>query len=107
MSRKEPFTAVLAVNDLMAFGAMSVLNKKGLKIPEDVSVIGCDNLEIGKYFLPALSTLDVSTFNMGKYLMKELISEIENKAETRKIVVSSYIERESVGKCKDINWESK
>lgn len=47
--------------------------------------------------------LDVSTFNMGKYLMKELISEIENKTETRKIVVSSYVERESVGKCKDIN----
>ena len=107
MSRKEPFTAVLAVNDLMAFGAMSVLNKRGLKIPEDVSVIGCDNLEIGKYFLPALSTLDVSTFNMGKYLMKELISEIENKTETRKIVVSSYVERESVGKCKDSNRESK
>ena len=39
--------------------------------------------------------------------MKELISEIENKTETRKIVVSSYVERESVGKCKDSNRESK
>lgn len=101
IDRGESFTAVFAVNDLMAFGAMSALAKNGLKVPEDVSVIGCDNLEIGRYFLPALSTLDVSAFKMGKYLMKELISKIENKSETRKIVISAYVERASVGRRKE------
>ena len=85
----------------MAFGAMSALAKNGLKVPEDVSVIDCDNLEIGRYFLSALSTLDVSAFKMGKYLMKELISKIENKSKTRKIVISAYVKRASVGRRKE------
>lgn len=102
LCRKESFTAVFAINDLMAFGAMSVLHKEGYKIPDDISVIGCDNLEIGRYFLPSLSTLDVSAFKIGKYLMKELISKIENKNSVRKELVSSYIGRESVGRCRDI-----
>lgn len=100
LKRKEHFTAVLALNDLMAFGAIRELNKKGMSVPEDVSVIGCDNLEMGKYFIPALSTLDVSSFEMGKYLMKTLIARIENKPEPHKVITSSYLERESVGKCK-------
>ena len=100
IDRREAFTAVVAINDLMAFGAISALHNNGVKVPEDVSVIGCDNLEIGRYFLPALSTLDVSTFKLGKYLMRELIAKIEKKSATRKVVISSYVERASVGKCK-------
>lgn len=100
LKRKVHFTAVLTLNDLMAFGAIRELNKKGLRVPEDISVIGCDNLEIGRYFVPSLSTLDVSSFEMGKYLMKTLIARIEKKSEPHKVVASSYIERESVGICR-------
>ena len=100
LTRKVPFTAVFALNDLMAFGAIKELNKRGIRVPEDVSVIGCDNVKIGSYFVPSLSTLDTSSFEMGKYMMKTLIARIENKPEPHKVIVSSYVERESVGKCK-------
>ena len=100
LKRKVPFTAVFALNDLMAFGAIKELNKRGIRVPEDVSVIGCDNVKIGSYFVPSLSTLDTSSFEMGKYMMKTLIARIENKPEPHKVIVSSYVGRESVGKCK-------
>ena len=100
LKRKVHFTAVLTLNDLMAFGAIRELNKKGLRVPDDISVIGCDNLEIGRYFVPSISTLDVSSFEMGKYLMNTLIARIEKKPEPHKVVASSYIERESVGICR-------
>lgn len=101
LRRKEPFTAVFTLNDLMAFGAIKELNRKGFRVPEDVSVIGCDNLEMGRYFIPSISTLDVSSFEMGRYLMKDLIAKIENKPQSYKVIASSYIERESVNKCKE------
>lgn len=100
LERDRPFTAVFALNDLMAFGAMQQLHRQGLKIPEDVSVIGCDNTQPGRYFIPPLSTIDVSSFEMGRALMKELIAKVEKKPDPRKVIRSSYLERESVGDCK-------
>ena len=43
----EKFTAIYAVNDLMALGAMRALQEAGLSIPADVSVVGCDNIRFG------------------------------------------------------------
>ena len=94
LKRKVPFTAVFALNDLMAFGAIKELNKRGIG-PEKCSVIGCDNVKIGSYFVPSLSTLDTSSFEMGKYMMKTLIARIENKPEPHKVIVSCN-ERERV-----------
>lgn len=94
-----PFTAIVALNDLMAFGAMRELKNQGLRIPEDVSVIGCDNVEMGKYSIPSLSTLNVDSFDVGKLLMKKLIADINHKQEQSHVITASYIERESVGEC--------
>ena len=99
LDRKVPFTAVFALNDLMAFGAIRELKNRGLRVPEDVSVIGCDNVEMGKYFVPSLSTMDVSCFDMGKYMMKELIAKINHKQGQFKMASTVYVERESVGLC--------
>jgi DNA-binding LacI/PurR family transcriptional regulator len=57
-SGKRP-TAVLASNDLTAIGAMGAIHEAGLKIPEDISVIGFDNIELSAYTQPALTTLHV------------------------------------------------
>ncbi len=99
LGRKVPFTAVFALNDLMAFGAIRELKNAGLRVPEDVSVIGCDNVEMGRYLVPSLSTMDVSTFEMGKYLMKKLITQINQKQGQCKRADAVYVERESVGIC--------
>ncbi len=100
LDRNVPFTAVLALNDLMAFGAIRELKNRGLQVPEDVSVIGCDNVELGRYVVPSLSTMDVASFEMGKYMMKELIAKIDHRQEKYKMASTIYVERESVGVCK-------
>lgn len=100
LERKEPFTAVVTLNDLMAVGAMSELKKNGIRVPEDVSVIGCDNILIGQYFYPSISTVDIKPFETGKYMAKALIEKIEHKPEVSRKIVSAYIEKESVGDCK-------
>lgn len=100
LERKEPFTAVVTLNDLMAIGAIRELKKHGIRVPEDVSVIGCDNIQIGKYIYPSLSTVDTRAFETGKCMTMALIEKIEHKQKINRNVVSVYIERESVGDCK-------
>lgn len=62
---KRQFTAVLATNDLMAAGAMGALKQGGLRIPEDVSVVGIDNAYIGTITEPGLTTLAISYRDVG------------------------------------------
>ena len=50
-------TAVIASNDMMAMGAMKAIQEKGLQIPADISVIGYDDIEMGKLCTPALTTI--------------------------------------------------
>ena len=52
------FNAMFAFNDELALGAMRVLQEKGLRIPDDVAVIGFDDVDEGRYSIPSLSTID-------------------------------------------------
>ena len=51
------FTAIFATADVMAIGAMRALHDRGLRIPEDISVIGFDGLELGEFYTPKLTTI--------------------------------------------------
>ena len=57
LARGLQFTALVVGNDLMALGAMAALREAGLRIPEDVSVVGFDDIEMGRYTMPALTTV--------------------------------------------------
>ncbi len=92
----EKFTAIVAINDLMAIGAIRELERNGIRVPEDVSVIGCDNSQMSKYYSPSLSTIDVQVFELGRILMHNLIRVIRDDAPEKKELPSRYIERESV-----------
>ncbi|MEP7288573.1 MAG: substrate-binding domain-containing protein, partial [Chloroflexota bacterium] len=50
-------TALFAMNDIMAFGAMTAIHEAGLRIPEDISVIGFDDIRLARYSTPALTTV--------------------------------------------------
>lgn len=50
-------TAVIASNDLMAIGAMGAIHERGLQVPEDISVIGCDDIQLSAFTQPALTTI--------------------------------------------------
>lgn len=92
----EKFTAVLAVNDLMAIGAIREFYLNGIRVPEDVSVIGCDNIQETVYSIPSISTMDVESFEQGRMLMNKLICTIKNQPFKPRTIKARYIERESV-----------
>lgn len=60
-----PFSAVVCGNDNMAAGAVDVARENGLSIPDDVSVVGFDNLILARYIYPKLSTIDYPIVDMG------------------------------------------
>lgn len=60
-------TAIFAANDPIAIGAMRALQDQGYKVPEDVSVIGFNNIEISNYTNPPLTTMDAPVYAMGVY----------------------------------------
>lgn len=68
------FTAVFALNDLMAIGAMRRFSEAGLRIPEDISLIGCDGIKETLFTMPSLSTLHSHTYTFGKQLMSHLLN---------------------------------
>lgn len=95
-------TALFAFNDIIALGAMKAMNEKGIKIPEDVSIIGFDDITFSALANPALTTIKVQTVEMGKIAVNRLIDKINNQINLKlKIEVETeLIERDSV---KDIN----
>lgn len=57
LRRNEPFTALFATSDTMAFAAIKALWEHGIRVPEDCSVIGIDGLKMSEYFIPTLTTM--------------------------------------------------
>lgn len=66
LASREPFTALFAFNDISAFGAISALSDSGFKIPEDVSVVGFDDIFSAAYHTPSLTTVRQPLRKMGK-----------------------------------------
>jgi LacI family transcriptional regulator len=65
-------TAVLASNDLTAIGAMGAIHQAGLRIPEDISVIGFDDIELSAYTQPSLTTVHVSRCELAATAFRSL-----------------------------------
>lgn len=78
LDRNTPFTAVMCCNDESAFGAMRALQAAGLRIPEDVSVVGHDDVNATTLVTPALTTLRVSRYDLGRLAIQMLSQRIEN-----------------------------
>lgn len=70
-------TAIFAANDIMAIGAMNALKALNIKIPQEVSVIGFDDISISKYLTPALSTMRCDFPQMASVCVSTLIDMIE------------------------------
>ena len=57
LARDAGFTAVFCMSDIMAVGAMRALTDAGLRVPQDISVLGFDGIELGQYAVPRLATV--------------------------------------------------
>ncbi len=77
--------AIFAANDPMAIGAMKVFKNHGLKIPQDIGLIGFSESSTGKVVDPPLSTVSQPTFKMGQECAKLLINQIEREDELEHI----------------------
>ena len=97
LSLPEPPTAVFAVSDRAAFGAMDAIKDAGLRIPDDISVVGIDDVRDSAYSTPPLTTFSVPKYDLGRtavYILHDLIS---NKAfpPCRTVLLGNLVERQS------------
>ncbi len=83
MDRGETFSAVVAYNDLMAVGAMNAFQDAGLRVPEDVSVVGFDDLYISRACRPHLTTMSYPIEDMALYAAELAIKLSEGQADSQ------------------------
>ena len=91
--------AFFAYNDIIALGVIKAMNEKGIRVPEDVSIIGFDDILFSELSNPPMTTVKVPIKEMGKISIRRLIEKIESEEENinLKIEIStSLIERQSV-----------
>ncbi|MGN8630238.1 LacI family DNA-binding transcriptional regulator [Blautia sp. HCP3S3_G3] len=94
-------TAFFADNDMIALGAMKALQERGYRIPEDVSIVGFDDLSFSAISSPALTTLRVPNKEMGKIAVRRLVELVEGigtDTVTKTQVCPSIIYRDTVKK---------
>lgn len=93
-------TAIFAVNDMTAFGAIQELFARGVRVPDDVSVMGFDNVELSSMINPPLTTIDQPSFETGRLACKQLLDSLEDEAVSDISITlePTLVERKSVAK---------
>lgn len=76
--KKNGITGIFASNDSMAIGAIKAIKEMGLKIPDDISIVGYDDIRIASYISPSLTTIKSSILEMASIATRNLINFIEN-----------------------------
>jgi len=79
MAQEQP-AAVFAANDLMAIGAMQAIRDAGLRIPQDIAVVGFDDIPAARLITPALTTIHQDQEGMGRRAVEVFIERLEGKA---------------------------
>lgn len=95
--KPERITAVVASNDLIAIGCMHGLKRNGLQIPQDVSVIGIDNITAARFTDPPLSTIAVPLYDLGAVGMERLLTARSGEAleDGRTVLPHELVKRDS------------
>lgn len=97
LNKKDMPTAFFADNDIVAMCAMRVFREGGLRIPEDISIIGFDNMTLSEFLEPPLTTIQIPKFTMGVIAANTIIDRYEYGIGQLKIEVgTALVERKSV-----------
>jgi DNA-binding LacI/PurR family transcriptional regulator len=97
-------TAILAFNDLFALGVMHSVRAHGLRVPEDVSVIGCDDIPMAAYSYPPLTTISQPKYRIGQLAVSTLLKmqqDPQEKMGSFTLMESPLIIRESTARCSE------
>jgi DNA-binding LacI/PurR family transcriptional regulator len=95
-----PFTAIVTTNDLMAYGVAEVLHQNKFNIPNDVSLVGIDDLMFSSYFNPSLTTLGFDKIKYGEKVFDILYSQIHEDKKYEEVLPMDLVIRQSTAKRK-------
>jgi len=99
LAAKRPFTALVAFNDISAIGAIRALQDVNLRVPEDVSVIGFDDIKAAAYTMPRLTTINQPLEEIGRIATQSLLNRIHDTMPPRDeiTVEPQLVVRDSTG----------
>jgi LacI family transcriptional regulator len=105
LAREVPFTALFAYNDISAVGAIRAIKETGLRVPEDISVVGFDDIREAAYHLPSLTTVRQPLRKIGAIAAEALIDRIEGRDghESGILVDPELVIRESTGPARKLS----
>lgn len=90
-------TALFCASDMMALGAMKAVRQLNLRVPEDISIIGFDNIPLSEHMTPPLTTVDQDFYVMGEKAAEQLLKMIKKEAYKKNVLLQHKIlERRSV-----------
>jgi LacI family transcriptional regulator len=95
LDTRRRFTALFAANDQMALGACLALQRRSLKVPQDVSVMGFDDLSISRYSVPPLSTIHHPAYELGQYAAAAMLCLLRGEKPALKLPEPRVVARES------------
>jgi len=79
LERKQPFTALFAYNDISAIGSIYAFSEAGLRVPDDISVVGFDDIQSAAYITPSLTTVRQPLLKMGEIAARALLDRINGR----------------------------
>lgn len=98
IARNDLPRAVFAATDLLAFGALRAFRESGIRVPEDLAIIGCDDIAACRYVTPALTTVRQDMERLGRLAAMMLYDQMNNNRQATSIMVEpQLIVRESCG----------
>jgi LacI family transcriptional regulator len=100
MANRQKFTAIFAANDQMAIGAAHGLHRHALRVPEDVSLVGFDDLPTSLYALPPLTTVHQPAYEMGSLAAQALLQLLDGVKPQQSVPLPRLIVRDS---CRSLN----
>jgi LacI family transcriptional regulator len=103
LARKKPFTALFAYNDISAIGAIRAMQEEGLRVPQDVSVMGFDDIQWAAFNTPSLTTVRQPLGKMGEIAAETVIGMIEQSGDhpAEIAIEPTLVVRESTGSAPD------
>ena len=109
LARSKPFTALFAYNDISAIGSIRAFQEAGLRVPEDVSVVGFDDIQIAVHYIPGLTTVRQPLRKMGELAARTLLNRIEGGVDlVPEIAVEpDFVVRGSTGRSRPASLSSR
>jgi LacI family transcriptional regulator len=98
LGRGRSFSAIFAANDQMAFGAGLALHRRGIRVPQEVSLVGFDDEASAAYWIPPLTTIRQPAVEMGQAAAKAILDLMNEKSPTVEVFEAELMIRESVAR---------